>query len=53
MGKFSIANKKHNIRNIIWNDQSVKNGMFVVRVEKNSQGWICVVDTAVTDTLLF
>ena len=45
MGEFSIANEKHNIRNIIWNAQGYKTGMFIGIRETDSQGWIWTLNT--------
>ena len=36
MGKLSIANENHNIRNMIWNEKSLQTGMFVGIGEKLS-----------------
>ena len=50
MEKLSIANDNHNIRNIIWNVQSWKTGMFVGRGWRNYQGWTWTGDNQVTYT---
>ena len=48
MGKVSMANKNHNIRNMIWNAQGRKTGIFVGTGETNSPDWIWIVATQVT-----
>ena len=48
MWGFSIANDKHNKRNIIWKYQGCKYGMLVGIIEKNSQGWTGTMATWVT-----
>ena len=48
MGKFSISNEKHNIRNIIWNAQGFKTGMLIVIREADYQGCNWTVATWVT-----
>ena len=50
MGVSSIANKKHNIRNIKWNTQGWKTGIFVGIEETNSPDWSWMVATKVTGT---
>ena len=47
MGGFSISNEKK-IRNIIWNAQGYKTGMFIEIIETNYQGWTWTVATRVT-----
>ena len=49
MEKMSTANDNHNIRNVIWNAQSLKTSIFVRIEEKSSPGHIWMVDTRVTD----
>ena len=39
MEKCSIDKEENNIRNIIWNAQGCKTGMFVGIIEIDSQGW--------------
>ena len=53
IGKLSITNENHNIRNIIWNFQSGKTRIFVRRVETTSQRFIWTVITQVTYTMFF
>ena len=40
MGKLSISNESHNIRNIIWNAKSLQTGMYVRIWEVIYQGRI-------------
>ena len=49
MGKLSISDKNHNIRNIIRNSKGWKTGMFAVIGVSKSTGWTWMVDTRVTD----
>ena len=46
--KLFIANKSHNISNIIWNALSWKTSMAVGIGEIYYQGWVWTVDTRVT-----
>ena len=49
VGRLSIANQKHNIRNITWNAQGCKTSIFVGIGETNSPDWSWMVATQVTD----
>ena len=49
MGRLSIANEKHNIRNIIWM-RKVENWYFLVIGETEPPDWSWMMATQVTDT---